>query len=363
MNTDAQPPMNTPANKTVKHADILTPYLDALGRNGIQATPIHKRARAGQDVPEAWLRLAGPWGKADWACELKNRLERGTAGPVIHRIKQIQTRVDRVLLLTEHVTPPMAEDLREQGIAFVDAAGNAFLEDKGLYVWVTNRPPKTNLKGERRGLHAAGLRLLYVLLRQRRHARNLRELAGEAGIALGGVTRILHELERRAWIRRLHDGVELQDPVAMLKRWEDGYADTLRPKLFLKTCRRKPGTGLDQLPKRIGVAGLCDKVRIGGELGAALLTRNLRPETATLHLDGIDAIEAMRGLDLVPDPDGDVHLVKAFGQVNAGTAKKPDGAVLADPLLIHAELLLRADDRLREIAETVRAEHIATRWT
>ncbi|MBK7877489.1 MAG: hypothetical protein IPJ77_17435 [Planctomycetes bacterium] len=338
------------------------PFVELFTRLGLQVEKVAMEARAGTDAvrADAVITLRGPKDRAEWACEHKTRLERATLGPTIHHLVRLREQVGRALLLTEHVTPPIADELRAQGLGFVDLAGNAFLQDEGLLVWVTGRPRVARAGVERRALHAAGTKLLCVLLHQRRHEGTLRDLADEAGIALGGVARILREFERRAWIRRVKDGFEMQDPDAMLKRWDEGYADTLRPKLFETNCRRRPGGPLERIAETIAKAELGEKILVGGELGAALLTKYLRPETATLHLDGIEPKDAMRALDLVPDPEGDVALVRAFGRVDVGTARKT--AALADPLWIHAELLLRPDDRLRDVAEKVRIDHVEPRW-
>jgi hypothetical protein len=45
--------------------------------------------------------------------------------------------------VTDHVTPPLAEALRAQGIGLLDAAGNAFLNQPPLLVFV---------KGQQAGL-------------------------------------------------------------------------------------------------------------------------------------------------------------------------------------------------------------------
>jgi hypothetical protein len=341
----------------------LAPYLDALTAMGIQAVSVRRPGGWGRaDAAGAWLQLRGPWGKTVWPCELVERVERPTLGAIIDRMKRLRAQASRALLLTEHVTPPLAEELRKHDVAFIDAAGNAFLQDKGIYVWVTHHARRQTAKEGRRAIHGAGLKLIFVLLRAQVHETNLRTLAGAAGIALGGTTRILDELERRGWIRRTPGGIEVHDATAMLNRWDEGYADTLRPKLALKAYRQKPGTELDTLTEAIAAADLEGKVLLGGELGAALLTRNLRPATATLHLDGIEATDVARELDLVPDPRGHVWLVRAFGQVSRATTTGPGGVALADPLLVRGELLLHLDDRLRAIAETLRTDHIVRRW-
>ncbi len=347
------------ANQLEPDLAFLTPYVVALEGLGIEAVPMRTAVPPGID---ARLDLRGPWGHAKWDCELKYRLERGTIGPIIHRMQELKAKAGRALLLTEHVTPPVAQELWKHGVMFVDAAGNAFLQDKGLYIWVTHRQHHRIATMEHRGIHAAALKLLFVLLQQRIQTKNHRELAGDAGIALGGVGRILRELERRAWIHKVADGVELRDAPAMLKRWDEGYADTLRARILAHTCRGKPGTTMEQLPARLIKAKLTDRILIGGELGAALLTQNLAPEAATLHLDGIDADEAMRRLELVPDRAGDIVLLKTFGRLNRADPKDHLDPRLADPLLIRGELLLKPDERLHEVAEAVRTDHIEPRW-
>jgi len=344
-----------PTKKPAAEPTFLAPHLAILEGLGIQAR-VARRAPPGaaHAEPDAWLRLEGPWGHGHWAGEVKTRLERGTAGPVIERMKRMRDVVPHALLLTEYVTPPLGDELRKQGIEFVDAAGNAFLAGDGLYVWVTGKPPR-RARGARRGLHAAGIKLVFVLLQQRRRRWNLRELARDAGIGLGGVAGILTALQERNWIRRVRDEVELQDPEAMLKRWDEGFADALRPKLVLARCRRRPGTEIEALPALIEDTGV--GAILGGELGAGVLTRYLRPQTATLHVLDADLDNVMRKLALLPDPAGDVQILATFGATNGA---RQNG--IADPLLVRAELLLHPDDRLREVAEILRAQHIVVRW-
>jgi hypothetical protein len=355
-------------NKTngAEERTALLRYVRALQGTGLKVTvqPAGRGAKAGaRRHVDAWLRLGDAGVAEDWAGELKIRIDPRTLGPVIHQMKALQHDVRRAILLTEYVAPGAAEELRKHGIAFVDAAGNAFLQDKGLFVWVTGKKQDGASGGQRRGLHAAGLKLLFILLRGECKDATYRGLAEEAGIALGGVGWILRELRQRGWVRRTGPtGLVLQDAPAMLERWDEGYADTLRPKLFIRTCRMNPGAKLQDLERQLVKTRLARQVRIGGELGAALLTKHLKPVTATLHIGQVEADEVMRRMDLLPDRAGDVHLLKGFGTDGALAEQAPKRVRLVDPLLIRAELLVRPDDRLIEVAETLRTNHIEPRW-
>jgi hypothetical protein len=344
--------------------EALEPYLQALQGLGLETEALRlRRMPKGGWKPAACLRLVGPWGKADWDCEIRTRVARENLGVVLALMKRLQQAKPRVLLLTQYVTPPLAEDLRREGVPFVDAAGNAYLEDKGLYVWVTNRRPPRIAARDRQGIHAAGLKLLRLILRGNAIYGAHRALAGQAGIALGGVGRLLREFERRGWIRRTGpDQLEVQDGAAMLRAWDDGYAVTLRPKLMLRTCRRRPGQELERLAKMAATREWAGRVLVGGELGAAMLTHHLRPTTAALHVDAANAPDVMRQFGLLPDPEGDVFLLRNFGNTDPDMQRVEfEGATIADPLLVRAELLVHPDDRLRETAEIIRTKHITVR--
>ncbi|MCY2961764.1 MAG: type IV toxin-antitoxin system AbiEi family antitoxin [Planctomycetota bacterium] len=350
--------------QTARTARTLEPQLETLRGLGLKArtfTPAPRR-RAGRDLRavHAWLRLEGPFGALDWPVEHKTRVEPAAIGALQHRIRDLEKQEGRAILFTPYAAPAVADRLRQLDIRFVDAAGNAFLQEEGLFVWVRGQRPEAAPPGTRRALHAAGIKLLFVLLRGVGEACTQRALAARAGIALGGVGGALRELEQRGWIRvKTQGAVELLEPAAMLAHWDDGYLQTLRPKLFLRTCRRRPGTELDALADGIVEAGLSGQVRIGGELGAALLTRGLRPTRAALHIDGLDPNDVMRRLGLLPDREGDVDLLRAFGAEPGD--ERGDGARTADPLLVRAELLTQPDDRLIEVAERLRTKFIEAR--
>ncbi|MBL8861736.1 MAG: hypothetical protein JNK02_06955 [Planctomycetes bacterium] len=356
--------MKQPRPQTARTARTLEPQLETLRGLGLKArtlVPAQKR-RAGRDLRpvDAWIRLEGPFGALDWAVEHKTRVDPAAIGALQHRIRDLEKQEGRAILFTQYAAPGVADRLRELDIRFVDAAGNAFLQEEGLFVWVRGRRPELAPAGTRRALHTAGIKLLFVLLQGVGEAWTQRTLAARAGIALGGVGGALRELEQRGWIRMKTQGaVELLDPAAMLAHWDEGYLQTLRPKLFLRTCRRRPGTELDALADGIVAAGLTGRVHVGGELGAALLTRGLRPTRAALHIDGPDPNDVMRRLGLLPDREGDVDLLRAFGAEPG--EERGDRTHTADPLLVRAELLTQPDDRLIEVAERLRIDFIEAR--
>jgi hypothetical protein len=65
---------------------------------------------------------------------------------------------------------------------------------------------------------------------------NYRELAMQAGVALGSVSWILRDLREMGYINLAGPNLQkLTQGRHLLNRWEIGYAEILRPQLVLET--------------------------------------------------------------------------------------------------------------------------------
>src|SRR5258708_5809722 len=73
-----------------------------------------------------------------YTAEIKHRLRPEGLGPVVHRLRAWP---GNGLLVTDYVTPPLADTLRDQGVEFIDAAGNAFLNQPPLLVFIKGQRP------------------------------------------------------------------------------------------------------------------------------------------------------------------------------------------------------------------------------
>jgi hypothetical protein len=302
------------------------------------------------------LRLKGAWGTATFDVELQPKLFESAIPTLVHRRESAPDR--RLLLVTSYVPPALAEQLQVCHIEFLDAAGNTYLE-RPVYVCISGRKPAHKPIRLNRALRPAGLRLLYVLLKNPTFlAAPQRELAAAAGIALGSVPIILRDLRERGYVQRT--GTERQtlaNTRELLFRWEQGYSELLRPKLFRRTCRLAgSGGGINDLLAQLRQR---PTVLLGGELGAAALTKQLRAETATLHI-AEDEKAIMSSLRLIPDQQGNITLLGTFGTQNAGEGG-PKELRLADPLLIHAELVQISSDRIQEVGKILLDQHILPR--
>ena len=281
-----------------------------------------------------------------YVAEVKRGLRPATLGAVIH---QLRAYGGIPLLVTDHVTPPLADALRAHGVEFIDAAGNAFLNQPPVLVFVKGQRPADEGPALERGraFQATGLQVLFALLaRPELVARPYRDIAPAAGVARGTVGWVMAELPGLGYIARIGGRRRLINGERLLDRWTEAYARTLRPKLLLGRFRG------DMATLRAGTAPWPGDLLIGGELAAARLTRHLRPGTATFYAQAIDPKVILK-LVLKADAEGNVDVRRRFWDFPG------EHAQLTPTLLVYADLLAIGDARCLETAQLLRGQLLA----
>ncbi len=276
-----------------------------------------------------------------YVAEIKRGLRPATLGAALHQIE----RLDQPgLLIADYVTPPMAETLKARGIAFLDAAGNAYLNQPPLLIWVKGERPTSKFAAGSptgRAFRPGGLKILFVLLCHPEWvARPYRDLAEQAGVAHGTVGWVMADLQKLGFVAEINGTRRLLQQERLLKQWTEAYARTLRPKLVLGRYRTdRTGWWEELAPHQYDV-------QLGGEVAAARITRHLRPETVTLYGKKAES-PLLLDYALRPDPAGPVEFVKRFWAL-----EKNDEA-LVPLLLIYADLLMIGDARCLETADLI----------
>ncbi len=286
------------------------------------------------------FRLSGPWGDRYYYLKVVPHLNPTVLDLVLHQLKTTPAPTDSSPLLVSHyISPKLAAKLKQTGIEYADSAGNLYLNKMPLYVEVGGQKHTPKAPAADKLFRTAGLKLIYLFLRNRQAVNaTYRVLADDAGIALGAIGSLFGELEKRGNLQIENGRRELAAIEELLQRWQLGYLETLRPKLFLQRCKPAANADLAQLPERIKQLGDGKRLLLGGELGAALMTTQFTPQSAVLYLPPEHQLKLMLQLNLTPDPHGNITLLKPFGQQCSWTGWQPEGLTLADPLLTFAEL-------------------------
>lgn len=272
--------------------------------------------------------------------ELKHHLRPATIGAALQQLRALG---GQPMIVADHVAPPMADRLREQGVWFADVAGNVYLEAPPLLIWVVGRPRPRKLKDKftTRAFKASGLRVLFALLCKPNLAdQPYREIAKYAGVAHGTVGWVMAELPKMGFVTEYRKRRVLVKYETLLTQWAEGYARTLRPKIHLAQYQ---AAQIDWWKK---LDATQFEYVLGGEPAGARLTGHLRPERVTLYGDKINQ-KFMANFALRPAEDGNVEILKRFWNF----PEDPPGTVPAP--LVYADLLANGDTRCIETADMI----------
>lgn len=267
------------------------------------------------------------------------------------------------ILITRSISRAMAEQCRELGIQFIDHAGNCFLQQSGLFVFVTgsketSRPRQAVV----RGLTPAALRVVFAVLTCPSTLNsNVRRIAEVASISHGAAGTALITLEEAGYFTISTSGRRvLAMPERWLDTWTEGYLGRIRPKL--EKYRMSASLPISAVLERVSpqyrevtLGGHAAALyRLGGEAAAAERKFGLKPGTLTLYINFRDPgvmRDIVQELKLRRDPTGDIELVDMFWN----TSELPGFPTVPDAL-VYADLVGTGDQRTMEIAAELKKE-------
>lgn len=272
--------------------------------------------------------------------ELKNDVR-------IHQLQKIEAdfhQNENFLLVANRIFPTIKEELRQKGIAYLEANGNIYLEKGDILLFVdTQKPINIEKNKGNRAFTKTGLKVLFYLL-QHKEAINLtqRELADKTDVALGNIPQVIEGLKETGYLIALNNKTYVwESRAALLERWIAEYGTILRPKL------RKDKYALKGQWQNLLFNN--NKTLWGGEPAADLLTNHLRPEKFVIYTME-NRMELIKNYRLMPDNNGELEVMEMFW--------KPEDGKTVPPILVYADLMLEGGKRNKETAEKIYHEYI-----
>lgn len=283
-----------------------------------------------------------------YAVQVKARINR----PGVSLIRdQLDNQLEKCLLVTGYVAPQMADLLKQNDIAFIDAAGNAYINDSPLFLFVkgNKRPEEFETTPLKRAFKTGGLRIIFALLCHTDLIdRPFREIAHQAGVALGTVAGIINELKEMGYVIDMGErGRKLINREDLLRRWVVAYPEQLRPKLLAGKYQAEQKDWWE-------TAGMDDQTCWGGEVAASILTGYLKPKRVTLYAKD-RAPKIILKNRLTKNPAGDIEILTAFWNVETGYSERN----IVHPILVYADLMATGDPRNIETAGIIYEKEIA----
>lgn len=309
------------------------------------------------------LTIHSPVKSVDYPYTIQPYVTSSAAQLTVAYVKLLEEKIGhKPLLITQNLSESAIDKLIHEKIEFIDSVGNIYLNNSVVYIFTHGKHRRKNKPISYQSFQFTNkiLELIYILLKKPDILRaSLEELASLVDMAPESISETLKQLYKLGYLQRQREGKYFINKYNnLLERWEIGYAETLRPKLFIGAYTPALQKDFSDIKESIIELGLEENFLIGGELGAALATYYLMPTSATLHVNTNHSVIAAK-LKLKPSPQGEIIFIQQFGKQNAGCYNQPEP--IADPLLLHAELLLSDNDRLRETAERIYEKFILDR--
>jgi hypothetical protein len=262
------------------------------------------------------------WKDLDYvfAVEVKNIIARATLGGAIQKFHLFQ---EKGMLVARYITPQMADELRKMDIPFIDVAGNAYINEPPLLIFIKGNKPadKFRLDQPARTFRPAGLQVIFALLcNPGLENAPFREIANKA-----------HPRMRRL-IRKDN----------LLNRWATAYPEQLRPKKMLGRFRADKQDWRKHAEIK-DIKGLW-----GGELAANILTKYLKPQIYTIYAKPPIGRFLLKN-KLKKDINGDIEILNIFWEFGLDRLNNE----LVPALLIYADLLATGDARNIETARII----------
>jgi hypothetical protein len=261
------------------------------------------------------------------------------------------------LVVAQYIPKPLKETLKNNGINYLEVAGNCFIQKKGFFFYINDQPVTPHRQTPTGKLWKnAGLQFIFALLQQPQLLnQTYRQMAQAAHIALGNIGALLQELREEGYIqpppKNNQQTFYLERKEALQKKWIELFITTLRPKLIKGKYRFM--TVADKAHWKTMNA---TTTYWGGETAGALLTNYLEPERFTLYTQQ-PTTEIIKALRLLPDKNGEIELLHVFWNTEL-TPPQPQAPHIVPPLLAYAELATSLDSRNRETAERIKKQYI-----
>lgn len=292
-----------------------------------------------------------------YSVELKPWAQQANIGTIFAQLRRMPPPA---LLVADYVNPKMADRLREAGVQFIDAAGNAYLNEKAFFVFVKgNRKTSVHASQRKtsRAFNSSGLKLVFRFLTDPHLVgETYRRMAEASGVSLGAIGWVLNDLKDKGYVsEHVKKGARsLENPMGLLDRWAESYPEKLLPELDMGHFQGTSAMPWKEI--RPELFGGC----WGGEVAVSRLGNYLSPAQGTIYLPREKLKNLVMEYRLRKSPNNS-HNTSETLQINEKfwldeslNVNQTPG--IAPDILVYADLLMTGDPRNLEAAERLYAQ-------
>ena len=347
-------------NRLATERDILNEAIGAIHREaGLRLDVVGQEVRKGDKRIDAIIRMPGADNQL--VAEIKKWAPHANLGAVINQINHI-AKPGKGMFLADYINPNMGERLKEANIQFIDTAGNAYINQPPVYIYIKGNKPELNV-GARgtdktgRAFQATGMRVVFAFLRDK----NLinapyRHIAAQAQVALGTVGWVIRDLVAQGFLLegRKKTQREFDNFDELIDEWVEAYPHKLKAKQRIATFTTDDPEWWKAIDlNKFGALW-------GGEIAAARYTRYLNPKDAVIYVNKEHMAKFLKTARLRKIAQNEqaalrVDLIEPFWKEEQNGGKTAD---LVHPLIAYADLLETGDPRNLETANIIHEKYL-----
>lgn len=241
------------------------------------------------------------------------------------------------IFIAPFITPRTAEICRQEGVGYIDFAGNCLLAFPGIFIEQSGNPNPMLEKRDLRSLYSPkAARVLRVVLNHPQKSWKTQELADEAGVSLGQVFNVKKLLDGREWIGKKEEGFVLGEPFLLLSEWSRNYAFRKNRMMNFYSMKSIPDIEAQ-------IAEVCELNNINYALtcfsGVARFTSSVRYQRAMAFVDADeDQWSKLFGFKEV-DSGANVTLLLPYDAGVYYGAKEKEGVRVVSPVQLYLDLI------------------------
>ena len=287
------------------------------------------------------------------------------------KILQQKSDYGDFILIANILSDTIKEKLKEEGISYLDTAGNAFIfYPPNITIAIEGKKRTVNQEVLKdKAFTKTGMGLVFQYLCDESILQlPYRKIANLANVSLDTITKTNESLKQQGFIRQLTDKqIALTDKKRLFEKWADAYETRIKPSLFYgKFSFLNP-----EAERNWKDLSLSNNTCWGGEAAAYFQTNFIRPAIFTLYsTESKD--ELMRNYRFKPDPKGNIYIYLPFidiklirnsapimfnSPIGQGDTEKQDG-LFTHPIFTYADLINSGDARNFEVAQKIYESHV-----
>jgi len=192
----------------------------------LQVRPSKKASVKNGHRPDVLARVKLPDREQILVAEVKNSGQPRLAREAVNQLLRYRESLPEAygVFIAPYISPQAAAICTQEGVGYVDLAGNCHLSFGQVYIENEGKPNPFAQKRDLRSLYSPkAARVLRVLLTDPRRPWKVQALAAAAQVSLGQVANVKKLLTDREWLRTEQDGFRLSEPGALLTEWSDNY--------------------------------------------------------------------------------------------------------------------------------------------